>query len=333
MTGGGIAVPGLGMAPLVSVIIPAFNAARFLAEAIDSVLAQDYPALDIIVVDDGSTDATRAIIDGYGERVRAISQPNGGCGAARNAGLRAARGQYVAFLDADDVWWPHKIRHQIDALKESGYRMAYSRFICWTPAADGAYASRAQMFGNVDHPDLSDCALVTGNTYSHLLLDCIVWTSTVLVEKTLLDAVGPFDESLAMGEDYDLWLRLSQATDMLGIEQPTALYRQHSQSITRSVREVNYEYLVIDRALARWGEGSHEQPVGASNPDRARLSAIMRQRLARSMSGHGYNHARHGSQQVAADAYLKVLQHGGLRLKPMVLYALCKFRSLISENT
>ena len=322
---------GTGL-PLVSVIIPAFNAERFLAEAIDSVLAQDYPELDIIVIDDGSTDATPVIVAGHGERVRLISQANSGCAAARNAGIRAARGEYVAFLDADDVWWPHKIRTQVDALKQSGHRMVYSRFVVWAPDAQGRYESAAKVFGTPDHPNRSDCALVTGDTYAQLLLDCIVWTSTVLLEKALLDTAGPFDETLAMGEDYDLWLRLSRITEMLGMEQPTALYRQHGQSITRCVQAVNYEYLVIQRALGKWGEGAPASNTGSANASAATLSSTMRNRLARSMLGHGYNHARHGSQRVAANSYLKVIEHGGLRFKPVMLYALCKFRSVISRD-
>ena len=318
--------------PLVSVIIPAFNAEHFLADAIDSVLAQDYPHLDIIVIDDGSTDSTSGIVSGYGERVRLISQTNRGCAAARNAGVRAAHGHYVAFLDADDVWWPHKIRLQIDALTASGYRMAYSRFIVWTPDARGTFPPPELMFSMTDNPGLSNCALVTGNVYSHLLLDCIVWTSTVLLERSLLETAGPFDESLVMGEDYDLWLRLSQETVMLGIERPTALYRQHGQSITRSVHAVNYEYLVIRRALDRWGEGAPHADAASDAAPTPMLSSMMRNRLARSMLSHGYNHARHGSKRVAADSYLKVLQHGGLRLKPAMLYALYKFRFLFSGN-
>lgn len=317
------AVTGL---PLVSIVIPAFNAERYLADAVDSVLAQDYPRLDIIVIDDGSTDATASIVAGFGTHVRLISQANRGCAAARNAGVRAARGDYIAFLDADDVWWPHKIRLQVDALAASGLPMAYSRFIVWTPDATGTFPPPEQMFGMTHHPALSDCALVSGNIYPQLLLDCIVWTSTVLLEKSLLETAGPFDESLVIGEDYDLWLRLSHLTVMLGMEQPTALYRQHAQSITREVHAVNYEYLVIRRALDRWGDGTaHAAP-------RPGLSSLMRNRLARSMSSHGYNHARHGSQRVAADSYLKVLRYGGLRLKPAVLYALCKIKSVFSEK-
>ena len=105
-------------APLVSCIIPVFNGARFLGEAVDSILAQTYRPCEVIVVDDGSTDATGDVIAGYGERVVAVRQPNRGEAAARNAGVRAARGALVAFLDADDLWGPEKLTRQAAKLGE-----------------------------------------------------------------------------------------------------------------------------------------------------------------------------------------------------------------------
>ena len=97
----------------ISVIIPAYNYARYLAEAIDSALGQTYAPLEVIVVDDASTDDTPRVLAAYGQRIRAIRQPNGGAGAARNTGIAAARGEYVAFLDADDVWLPRKLELQM----------------------------------------------------------------------------------------------------------------------------------------------------------------------------------------------------------------------------
>lgn len=293
--------------PLVSVVIPAFNCAQFIGSAIDSALAQDYPHLEMIVIDDGSTDDTRGVVETYGDRVRLLAQPNRGCAAARNLGVAKAQGEYIAFLDADDAWWHGKIRYQLQGLQQSGLEMAYSRFIVWHPEADGMYPAPESVFAIADHPALSDCALVTGDTYPELLLDCIVWTSTVLLRKAALLQAGPFDESLALGEDYDLWLRLSQTLPMLGQAQPTALYRQHPQSITRRVHPVNHEYLVIRRALDRWGPGSQANAAGMA----ARLQA----RLARTMFAHGYNHACAGNHAIAACSYRESMRHGGFHLK------------------
>lgn len=102
--------------PTVSVVIPAYNAERFLAEAIESVLAQEYEPIEIIVVDDGSTDGTAAVAQGYAHAVTCVRQPNGGIGAARNRGVEAASGELLAFLDADDLWAPGRLRRQVEAL-------------------------------------------------------------------------------------------------------------------------------------------------------------------------------------------------------------------------
>jgi glycosyltransferase involved in cell wall biosynthesis len=306
--------------PLVSVVIPAYNSAAFIGEAIDSALAQDYPNIEVIVVNDGSTDGTAAILDAYGARIRLLSQPNKGCAAARNLGVKNARGVYVAFLDADDAWWRHKISYQCQSLAETGYRMAYSRFVLWRPGADGQYPAAETLFHTSGNPVLSDCALVTGSTYRALLLDCIVWTSTVIIEKSLLDEVGAFDESLELGEDYDLWLRLSRRIEMLGLEQATALYRSHAHSITRSVKALNHEYLVISRSLAAWGEG-----IPGARPGR---SAAIEARLARSMFNHGYTHYKNGDPRIAAASFLMAIKHGDVRFKSVLLLMISTTKSL-----
>jgi glycosyltransferase involved in cell wall biosynthesis len=307
--------------PLVSVIIPAYNSAAFIEEAVDSALAQDYPNIEVIVVNDGSTDGTAAILEAYGARIRLLSQPNKGCAAARNLGVKNARGMYIAFLDADDAWWRHKLSYQCRSLAETGYRMAYSRFVLWRPGADGQYPAAETLFRTSGNPDLSDCALVTGSTYRALLLDCIVWTSTVLIEKSLLDQVGAFDESLELGEDYDLWLRLSRRIDMLGLEQPTALYRSHPHSITRSVKALNHEYLVISRSLDAWGEGAPDAGPGRS--------AAIEGRLARSMFNHGYAHYKNGDPRIATASFLKAMQHGDVRFKTVLLLLISTTKSLL----
>ena len=158
-----------GDAPLVSVVIPAYNCARFIREALDSALAQDYPGVEVIVVDDGSTDETGAILASYGAQIRLISQRNRGCAAARNAGVAHARGKYIAFLDGDDAWWPWKIGYQMQALGETGYKLAYSRFIVWHQEADGHYLPAYRMFSAEGIAHVSDCELVTGCTYEALL--------------------------------------------------------------------------------------------------------------------------------------------------------------------
>lgn len=298
--------------PLVSVVIPAYNSADYIAEAIDSALGQDYPALEIIIIDDGSTDETKAIVSQYGDKVRLLEQQNKGSGAARNQGIRHSRGKYIAFLDADDVWWKNKISHQVEALNRTGYKMAYGRFIWWRPDAAGRHPSAEKEFSAVNNPNISTAEIVSGSPYAELLLDCIVWTSTVIVEKSALEAVGLFDETLRKGQDYDLWLKLSQQIEMLGLEKPTALYRIHPASITASVKPINYEYLILSRAIGRWGE---QGPDGRTPPP-----GLVTARLARSSLGHGLAHLKHGDPIIAAGSFRQSIHHTKLGLKPRIFW-------------
>jgi GT2 family glycosyltransferase len=310
--------PAIEAAPLVSVIVPAYNSERYISEAIDSALRQDYTALEIIVVDDGSADNTRNIVLGYGDKVRLLSQTNKGSAAARNLGIRNAGGKYIAFLDADDVWWLHKIRFQIDALNRSGHKMAYSRFVWWQPDATGRYAAPEVVFGIPNNPNVFSGTSYTGWTYADLLLDCMVWTSSVIVEKAELEKAGLFDESLRKGQDYDLWLRLSQQIEMLGLEQPTALYRVHPASITSSVQEINYEYLILSRAIARWGE---------TGPDKRPPPGSVSARLASSCFRHGYAHLIHGNPRIAAQAFIESMKHSGIRVKSLLYFVAASIKS------
>ena len=306
--------------PLVSVVIPAYNNELYVADAIDSVLQQDYPALEIIVVDDGSIDNTRNVVRGYGDKVRLASQKNKGSAVARNLGIANAHGKYIAFLDADDVWCRHKIRLQVDELRKSGYKMAYSSFIRWYPDESGRYPAPDTLFGIPNHPHITSANIVTGWTYADLLLDCIVWTSSVIVEKTEIEKAGLFDESLRKGQDYDLWLRLSRQIEMLGLKQPTALYRIHPDNITTAVKEVNYEYLILSRALARWGE------VG---PDQRTPPGSVSARLAKSCFVHGYEHLVSGNPRIAARAFLESMKHSGIRVKPLLYLVAALGKSLL----
>jgi len=309
--------------PLVSVVIPTFNSAVFVGCALASVFDQDYPNIEIIVVDDGSTDDTRELISSYGSRVRLLTQPNQGSGAARNQGIQCARGHYVAFLDADDVWWHHKLRHQVDALSGTGHRMAYSRFIRWAANETGSFTDAASEFLHENNPNISTAPVVSGSPYAELLLDCIVWTSTVIVEKCVLKQVGMFDESLRKGQDYDLWLRLSREVSMLGMEMPTALYRSHIDSITASVKPVNYEYLILSSAVERWGEAG---PDGRHAP-----AGQVSRRLARSSLGHGVSHLRGGDPRVAARSFAQSMRHQGFSPKLIALWLMALAKQAASS--
>jgi glycosyltransferase involved in cell wall biosynthesis len=202
------------------------------------VFAQDVPVV-VIVVDDGSEDDTASILASYGERVKAIRQANAGAGAARNAGMDAASGAFIAFLDADDVWLPGKLRQQLDVLRQRPrVGFVFSGWRCLYP--DGS---------------TSDVHPTESLSYSDLLMDCRILTSTVVMRRSLADLVGRFATELRRGQDYNYWIRVSVATEIVAIPSPLAIYRVNGPAQVRKTAGVNWEREVIARALSKFGCG------------------------------------------------------------------------------
>ena len=269
----------MSAAPTISVVVPCFNAERYIAAAVESALQQGWPGLEVVVVDDGSTDGSAERVRGLcraHSNVRLIEQANAGVAAARNHGLRHASGEWIAFLDADDLWLPGKLRAQWLLLRSCpDARMAYTAWQVWSsaePVPTDAYL--AELLTRAGQP--ACWSGPSGWLYRHLLLDCEVWTSTVLAQRSLFDEVGVFDSGLRIGEDWDLWLRMSRVTPILRVPRPYALYRMHPSNITRRAPDQNFKSVVIARALARWGYGS---PDGS-----AASKAAVDRGLARSWS-------------------------------------------------
>jgi glycosyltransferase involved in cell wall biosynthesis len=230
----------------VSVVIPAYNAAHFLSAAIDSVRAQTLGDLEILVIDDGSTDDTAEVVRGCGTLVRYFHQDNAGVGAARNRGIAEANGRYVAFLDADDTWYPHKLERQLAGLwgQENRYRACYSAYTMVSSDLEPLWVHRTHQ------PDPGLKALLTrGN---------VVGTpSTVLVERSLLLACGGFDPALSQCADWDMWVRLARWTEFLYIDEPLVYYRQHDGNMSRNVPLLEKDSLrVLEKGFAAAGLSS-----------------------------------------------------------------------------
>ena len=263
----------------VSVIIPCYNAAPYILATIESVLAQDLPGMEVIVVDDGSSDGSVALVRAAYPQVRVEPQANAGVATARNTGLRLARGEWIAFVDADDIWLPGKLAAQLQLMQSvPGCRMSYTAWHVW-PCTDARPAAvlLAELAAQAGDQGRWDGA--SGWIYPQLLLDCAVWTSTVMAQRSLLEETGGFDTGLRIGEDYDLWLRASRLTPILRVARPYALYRMHPASITRALPAENYRARVIERALAQWGFAS---PDGS-----AAGRAEVQRMLAKSWSDFG----------------------------------------------
>jgi len=182
--------------PFVSVIIPSHNRGWILKEAIDSVLLQDYKYFELIVIDDGSTDNTRNMLEAYAGQIKIITQKNKGVSAARNAGIASSAGDLIAFLDSDDLWLPKKLSRQVDFFISNS-----DALICQTEEIWIRNGKRVNP--KIKHKKIS------GDIFEPSLFLCLVSPSAVMIKKSLLDSVGVFDEELFACEDYDLWLRIS----------------------------------------------------------------------------------------------------------------------------
>lgn len=181
--------------PFVSVIIPTHDRADVVARAIDSVLEQTWTDLELLVVDDGSTDATAAVLAGFSDpRLTGMRQENKGVSAARNAGIRASSGRYIALLDSDDYWMPGKLARQLCFLRESGFAICQTEEV-WV--RDGVRVNPCRKH-----------AKAAGWFLERSLEMCLISPSCVLFSRELWDELGPFDERLPACEDYALWLRV-----------------------------------------------------------------------------------------------------------------------------
>lgn len=206
-------------APLVSVVIPTYNRADTITRAISSVLAQDYAPLEIIVVDDGSTDATAWIVEQLGdERVRLVRQANGGVAAARNRGIAEARGAFVAFLDSDDEWLPGKLAAQVALFRAGSPHLGFVYSGYESIAADGTRTRHEAAHRGWIYRDLLAGNVVTG---------C---GSTTVFRREALALVGGFDTDLPANEDYDLVLRVARFFEADCVVQPSARYHDTAAS-------------------------------------------------------------------------------------------------------
>jgi len=218
-------------ASLVSVVIPSYNAAAFLAEAIESVLAQTYRPHQLIVVDDGSTDETVSVAERYADSLHLVRLPHVGYpGGVRNRGIEQAHGDFLAFLDADDTWMPDKLEIQVDLLlARPDLGLVHSNL----EVIDAHGRFLRDVFLNVagsrglsdDYEESSFTQLLKGESG--------IWTSSVLLRRECVERVGNFDESLAVAEDWDLWIRIARTFKIGYVSRTLARHRCHPTNTGR----------------------------------------------------------------------------------------------------
>jgi glycosyltransferase involved in cell wall biosynthesis len=244
--------------PLVSVVIPTYNRAASLAATLDSVLAQSYPRIEIVVVDDGSTDDTAAVVARYGDSVRYRRKKNGGVASARNAGLAEASGELIALLDSDDLCLPERIAMQVACFRQfpqivlcssdfsalvnnrvtevSHIAFYYSQARRTPGGARGLYphSHTLTVSARADAPakTLPAVTVLTGRVYEQLVWGNFVHPPTVMVPRAVVDAVGSFDESIPIGTEYDWLIRVSRAGEFAYLDTPLLLYRYSGDQLS-----------------------------------------------------------------------------------------------------
>jgi glycosyltransferase involved in cell wall biosynthesis len=266
--------------PPVSVIIPTYNRCRHLSGAMDSVLSQDYPDLELLIIDDGSTDSTPELLAGYGSSIRVITQENRGASAARNAGIRTARHDLLAFLDSDDQFAPGKLALQAEAMTRAPeYLISHT---------DEVWYRRGQLLEQKKKHARSG-----GDLFARSLKLCVVGMSTVMVHRELFTQVGLFDEELACCEDYDLWLRTAWRLEFLHVPETLTIKHGGRADQLSRIHRVGMDRFRIKALVKLLREGG-------LNAEQEKLA---RQELVKKCRIYGRGCLKHGRQE-EGESYL-----------------------------
>lgn len=287
-------------APLVSVVITAYNASKWIRETLKSVLAQDFTDFEVVVVDDGSTDDTAQVIAAYGRSVRCIQRPNGGQPSARNAGIRAARGEYIAFVDADDLWAKEKLRFQMDLIKRTRLAWVY----CDAVAFDDKSGRRLFRFGKANHQ-------YDGNILKSLFITSFIPSPTPIVRRTVFEHVGYWDENIKVAEDWNMWLKIAAHYPVGLVSKPLAFYRCHSKSASRGLDPqalLQGQLVIIEKALVREPE---------------RLRPLKNWALAKCYIGAGRRLGSRGRLQEARHMFRSAIQLSPNHIEGYIYWVSC----------
>jgi glycosyltransferase involved in cell wall biosynthesis len=299
--------------PLVTVIIPCYNNADFIADAVNSVLQQDYPHIEVIVIDDGSTDSSVTILQQFDGRIRLIRQENQGPAAARNTGLKAASGDYIAFNDADDIWLPGKLMAQVSYMQQHPHiGLCYTNFTVWRQQQP------IEEFIAQLRPPSSPAKVDTersGWLYTQLLEKSLMSTIAVMLRSELVRTVGLFDTSLAIGEDHDYWIRVSRQYQMDKLSDVYAIYRTNPDSTTQKVHQQNYSLQVLQSALQKYGRRC---PSGKEVP-----KSYINRYLGERHFSYGYNAMIKGHRDKALTSFKACIALRHRFVKASLLTILC----------
>jgi glycosyltransferase involved in cell wall biosynthesis len=223
----------------VSVIIPTYDRAKFIAKAVDSALQQTYPDVEVIVVDDGSKDNTRHVLRGYEGRIRYFYQENRGIAGARNRGIKEAKGKYIAFLDSDDIWVPEKLAAQVAILeKNPNIGIVYHKLIILNEKGEWLGTKPKEVYGR----NFQELVAGMGD----------LPTSSVVTRSECFKKAGLFDESMDTMEDFEMWLRIAKEYEIYEIDKRAlAFYYRHDQQITQDKIKVSLGLVNLDKKILK----------------------------------------------------------------------------------
>lgn len=272
---------------LVSVIVPTYNSAPYIVDAIESVLAQTYQNLEIIVIDDGSNDNARGVLVPYRDKITYLYQENRGVSAARNLGIGHAKGEYIAFLDADDIWLPGKLDRQMQFLEgNTNVALVFGDAELFDVNRTDIPCPEQRM----SKSRLEERETPKDDVFELLLYGNFITTSTVMLRRSCLERVGGFDESLRSVEDRDLWLRIADKFCIGYIQAVLCRKRLHGSNISSDAPLAAASRIkVLERAVRRRWKRDAELPSG------------VRTSLAVAYFSLGYSYFDRGDYQRARD--------------------------------
>ena len=310
--------------PSVSVIVPVKNGKEYIHEALASILLQEYEDFETLVIDDGSTDFDYDTLSLIDKRIKVLHLEGLGVSCARNYGMTLARGDFIAFLDADDVWFPGKLQAQISYFHANpDVGVVFGQFLRWYADSTGEFKAADLIW--------SDCSLLcdaeverSGWLYTKLLMGLLVGMNTAVIRRTVYEQIGGFNESMRIGEDYDFWLRASRVAPMHSLSGPVALYRIHPASAMHKIAKENHMARLLHCGEVRWG---------LTNPDQTSLDrTLFQMRIANTHFDHGYLHYWRGDKTIARRSFLMAFLNGGRRLRSAIYYLLACGAALVPNR-
>lgn len=228
----------------VSVIIPYYNGGEFIKDTLESILNQTYRNYEIIVVDDGSTDGStdnsKGVLDSFKDKIRYFYQANEGISGARNRAIKESKGEYIALLDQDDIWYPEKLEKQVEVMNQNlDAGIVYS---------DCYYVNKK---GDILYRVFEKQRAYSGWIFKNLFIENFIPIPTVLIRKKILDEVGLFDKRYSFAEEYELFLRIARIYPVEYIDEPLAGYRIHDKNLSKNIEKGLREDIMVKEEMMR----------------------------------------------------------------------------------